>query len=275
MDYQIVMDSAGDLKELVGAKFTSVPLKILAGDMEFVDDQTVDVAGMVAYLKNYTGKAATACPSVGEYMDAFGDAENVFCVTITSGLSGSYGAARAAADLVLEKEPERRVHIFDSLSAGPEMLLLTEKLQALVSSGLDFDEIVSQATAYQKQTHLLFSLESLHNLANNGRVPSAVAKVAGLLGIHLIGKASDEGTLQPIGKARGKKVPSELLKHMTCMGYAGGKVRISHCEDLAEAEELKALILSDFPAAEVKLAHAEALCSFYAESGGLLVGFEG
>ena len=114
MDYKIVMDSAGDLKEMEGAAFANVPLKILAGEREFVDDATTDVEEMVDYMSSYVGKSSTACPSAGEYLEAFGDAEDVYCVTSTSGLSGSYNAASIAAREFKERHPNRRIHVFDS-----------------------------------------------------------------------------------------------------------------------------------------------------------------
>ena len=91
------MDSSGDLQHFEGVDFASVPLKILAGDREFVDDENADVQELVAFLREYKGKASTSCPGVGEYLEAFGDADEVYCVTITSNLSGSYNAAEVAA----------------------------------------------------------------------------------------------------------------------------------------------------------------------------------
>lgn len=275
MDYKIVMDSAGDLLEMEQAEFSNVPLKILAGDREFVDDATTDVAEMVEYMRTYVGKSSTACPSAGEYLEAFGDAEDVYCVTITSGLSGSYNAACIAAQTYLEQHPQRRVHVFDSLTAGPEMTLVAEKIRELVHQKLPFDKIVSMVEEYNLKTQLAFSLESLHNLAQNGRVPVAVAKIAGMLSIRLVGKASDEGTLQPTGKARGdQKVPGELLKQLLSMDYKGGRVRIHHCYNLPSAQRLKDAILEKFPQASIIIQKTNALCSFYAEKGGMLVGFE-
>ena len=269
------MDSAGDLLEMEQAEFANVPLKILAGDREFVDDATTDVAEMVEYMRTYVGKSSTACPSAGEYLEAFGDAEDVYCVTITSGLSGSYNAACIAAQTYLEQHPQRRVHVFDSLTAGPEMTLVAEKIRELVHQKLPFDKIVSMVEEYNLKTQLAFSLESLHNLAQNGRVPVAVAKIAGMLSIRLVGKASDEGTLQPTGKARGdQKVPGELLKQLLSMGYKGGRVRIHHCYNLPSAQRLKDAILEKFPQASIIIQKTNALCSFYAEKGGMLVGFE-
>jgi len=275
METKIIMDSAGDLQVLSGADFASVPLKIQADTKEFVDNESTNVSEMVNFLENYKGKTTTACPGVGDYLEKFGEADTIFCVTITSGLSGSYNAAEIAAKTYRESHPDRKIHIFDSLSAGPEMALLAEKIRDLLQKKLPFETIIKQAEEYRQRTHLLFSLESLHNLANNGRVPGAVAKIAGMLGIRLIGKASEHGTLQPIGKVRGeKKLVGELMKRLTEMGYKGGKVRITHCFNEEAAKELLETIRSKFANADVSIAAARALCSFYAERGGLLIGFE-
>ena len=214
-------------------------------------------------------------PGVGEYLEAYGVADYVYCVTITSNLSGSYNAAEVAARTYMEQYPDRKVYVFDSLSTGPEMALTAEKLRDLIAQELPFDTIIEQIKAYQAKTRLMFSLESLHNLANNGRVSPAVAAISGMLGIRLIGKASDVGTLQPTGKVRGeKKLIPELLKSMIGLGYNGGKLRIDHCNNLAAAERLRDLTLEQFPNADTSIAVCGALCSFYAENGGLLIGFE-
>lgn len=275
MKNKIVIDSAGDIKEFGATGFSSVPLKIIAGDKEFTDNENIDVSDMVEYLKSYKGKVSTSCPGVGEYLDAFSDAENTYVITITSGLSGSYNSACVAAQNYISQNPDHKIHVFDSLSAGPEMLLIAEKVRDLINQKFSFNEIVKKAEEYQKKTHLIFSLESLHNLANNGRIPSAVAKVVGMLGIKLIGKASDEGKLQPIGKARGeKKSIPEIIKNMLAMGYSGGKLRIAHCFNEQAAAKIKEAILNMFPAADTLIYPTAGLCSFYAEQGGLLIGFE-
>ena len=275
MVQKIVMDSAGDLYVLEGANFACAPLKVTAGDREYVDTADANVSEMVEFLREYKGKASTACPSVGDYLEAFGDADEVYCVTITSNLSGSYNAAVVAAETWKEQHPAGKIHVFDSLSAGPEMTLLTEKIHALVQEQRSFEDVVAYGKEYLANTRLLFSLESLHNLVNNGRVPGAVAKLAGMLGLRLIGKASDQGTLQPTGKARGeKRVVPELMKHLESMGYQGGRVRIHHCFNEAAATELKNSLLEKYPNADVVLGTCRVLCSFYAEQGGMLIGFE-
>lgn len=275
MENKIVMDSSGDVLSFEGIDYANVPLKIVTSEREFVDDATTDIPEMVEYLKNYKGKTTSACPAVGDYIEAFGDAENVYCITITSGLSGSYNSASIAADTYREQHPERKVHVIDSLSAGPELTLIAEKLRELIAEKLPFDTIVEKIKEYQQKTHLLFSLESLHNLAVNGRVSNVVAKAIGILGIRLIGKASDEGTLQPTDKARGEaKVVPAIVKSLLANGYDGGKVRIHHCLNESAAKALRKAILDKFPKAQVVISTTRALCSFYAEQGGMLIGYE-
>ena len=124
---KIVADSASDLQRLEHVPFASAPLKIISVKKEYVDDARLDVVGMVNELLENTEKVSTACPSVGDWLEAFGEAEQVFCVTITSNLSGSYASACAARDEYEQQYPGRRVHVIDTLSAGPEMRLVVVK----------------------------------------------------------------------------------------------------------------------------------------------------
>ena len=118
-------------------------------------------------------------------------------------------------------------------------------------------------------------LESMKNLANNGRVSHIVAKMAGLLGIRVVGKASNKGDLEPLNKCRGEeKALSTIFEHMQDNGYKGGKVKISHCLNENAAKKLQLKISDKFPSAVIEIYPCRGLCSFYAEKGGLLVGFE-
>ena len=272
---KIVADSSADVLALQQADFAVAPLKIIAGETEFVDDMHLDVSEMVTFFDNYKGRSKTSCPNPSDWLDAFGDAEDVFCVTITSGLSGSYNAACAAKQLYEAEYPARRVFVIDSLSAGPELGLIIEKLEELIRLRLDFSRICDEITAYTKKTGLLFMLESLKNFANNGRVSPAVAKLAGLLGIRIVGRASDAGQLEPLDKCRGEqKSLSTILSHLKRDGLATGKVRIDHSMNESAANKLAALLREHFPQVQISLGTCRGLCSYYAETGGMLVGFE-
>ncbi len=275
MKYKIVADSSADVRSMQDVAFASAPLKIITSEKEYVDDEMLNVDEMVTDLLSYKGKSSTACPSAGDWLEAFEDAQRIFCLTISGSLSGSYNAAQMAKQDYEDRFPDRRVYVIDTLSAGPEVKLLIDKLAELIQEGNDFDTICAKIDQYRKKTHLLFMLESLKNLANNGRVNAAVAKVIGLLGIRMVGKASDVGTLQPLDKCRGEQnALKAIVKHLYEMGYEGGKICIAHCLNEAAALQLKAQILKDFIHAKIEIYRTGGLCSFYAERGGMLIGFE-
>ena len=261
MTFRIVADSSANLVAADGAELASVPLSITAGSRTFVDSEALDVQEMMDFLAAHKGRSTTACPGPGDWCAAFGGAEQVVCVTITSGLSGACNAARIAAEDYERQHPGRRVLVIDTLSTGPEMELIVEKLRQLHHQGLTLEEMDGEIARYRKSTHLVFSLQSMRSLVNNGRVSPAVAALAGLMNIRLVGIASEEGTLQPVRKCRGEKRTLEgLLSVMEEHGYAGGRVRIAHCEN---------------PEAEVSVRLTRGLCSYYAEQGGILIGYEG
>lgn len=272
---KIVADSSADTLTLTGMDFASAPLTIVTDAREYVDDATLNVAQMTDDLLRYSGKSSTACPGVGDWLAAFGEAEEVFCVTITSNLSGSYNAAVIAAQEYESAHPDRRVFVLDSLSTGPEMRLLLERLRRNVLAEMEFEAICEDVSAYSVKTGLLFVLESMKNLANNGRVSRLAAAAAGLLGIRAVGKASDVGTLEMLEKCRGeKKALAAVVQNMEDLGYVGGRVRISHVGNEEAAQSLRDALAEAYPAAEIEVYSARGLCSFYAEKGGLLIGFE-
>lgn len=276
MNYKIVSDSSSDLKELSGIDFESAPLKIITDNKEYIDDASLDVVGMLSDLKTYKGKSRSSCPNSEEYLRAFGDVENIFCITITSNLSGSFNSASIAAKQYKEAHPDCNIHVIDSLTTGPETALVIEKLRSFILEGEDFESIKEEITDYNtNHTRLLFALESMHNLANNGRVNPIVAKMAGLLGIRAIGRASDVGTLEMICKSRGPvAMVNDIFANMVGDGYKGGRVKIHHANNLSATELLISKIRESYPDAQIDVGFAGGLCSFYAEQGGLLIGFE-
>lgn len=272
---KIVSDSASNITMLEGVDFASVSIRVLTDVKEYVDDSEEGVAQMVEDLSVYKGKSRTSCPAPGDYIEAFGGENEIFVTTITSGLSGSYNSAMVAKQQYEDENPGKKVFVIDTLSAGPEIGLIIYKLRELILAGKDFATISEEIMEYKKKTMLSFSLENLANLANNGRVSPAIAKIVGFVGIRLVGRASIEGTLEQTDKSRGeKRALTTIFSNMKKFGYNGGKVIIDHCQNLNAAKELKALLHGEFPGADILIGTNKALCSFYAEKGGVLVGYE-
>ncbi len=276
MTYKIVADSSANLTSHNGGiPFESVPLRIMTDEKEYVDNAELDVHGMLDDLAKYKGRSHTSCPNSEEYLASFGDAENVFVVTITAELSGSYNAAKVAADTYMAEHPGRRVFVVNSHSTGGECVLLCDKLCELINAGVPFDDIVEQITAYNKRTRLIFALESMRNLANNGRVSHLVAKMASIIGIRAIGRASSIGTLEMTNKSRGvQNAMTDIVKNMQKEGCIGGKVYLHHADNEIAAKLLKEKIEAAFERVKVIVGELRGLCGFYAERGGVMVGFE-
>lgn len=272
---KIVADSSANVLQLRNTPFAAAPLKVITNSVEFSDDSALDVDAMVAWFDSYKGKSKTSCPNPSDWLEAFAGAEEVYCVTITSGLSGSYNSACIAKQMYEAEEEGRRVCVIDSLSAGPELVLIIEKLEEWISQDMPYEQICREIAAYTQKTGLVFMLESLKNFAANGRVSPAVARIAGVLGIRIVGKASDQGTLEPTNKCRGEgKSLAAIMSHLKAFGLAEGKVRIAHCMNEGAARELERMIHDQLPLVNVQIHSCRGLCSYYAEKGGLLVGFE-
>ena len=276
MRYQIVSDSSSNIFGLEGVNYTTVPMKVITGEKEYVDTQALDVRAMVDDLKAYKGKSGSSCANAQEWLEAFGDAEMAFGVTISRNLSGSYNAAQQAAQDFAEEHPGSKIHIFDTLSAGPEMAMVVEKIVELVNKGLSFEEIVAGVREYQNHTHILFCLESMNNLARNGRVNPAVAKIASVLGIRACGDAQN-GQIIPTQKPRGQKKATEVLAAMIReRGFTNDSwLRIAHCFGETQAQLLVDEVRREFPDARYTIEPTGVLCSFYAEEGGLMIALEG
>ena len=272
---KIIADSSANIPALAGASYQSVPMTIRAGERDLVDDETLDTHELLDYLAAHNGKSGTACPSLDVWLKAFEGADEIFVITITSSLSGTCASAMAARDVYLQSHPDTKIHVFDTLSTGPEMQLLAERIAALYAMGLSFDVICEKAREYLATTHLLFRLKSLHNLAQNGRVSKLTAGAVGILGIQILSTASSEGTIQPVEKCRGEKKTREaMVQHILDAGYRGGKVRIHHAENPDAAGALAASLRERFPEADIEILPCAGLCSYYAERGGVIVGFE-
>lgn len=275
MKRKIVADSSCDMWELNGVDFAVAPITISTDNKHYVDNQELDVHLMSEELAKYKGVSHTACPSVGSWLDCYEGYDEVFVVTLTGAMSGTYNSAMTAKGIYEEENENVKVYVFDSLSTGPEMRLLIEKLKEMIEEDLPFEEIVEKGQDYLNHSRLFFALKSLHNFAMNGRVSKAVASAIGVLNISIFATASEEGTIQQISKCRGeKKVVKSMIEHLENAGYHGGKVRISHADNLKLAHNVRDKILELYPNADIIVYPMGGLCTYYAEIGGLLVGCE-
>ena len=279
MTWKIVADSGCDYRQLpnlaIDTEFISVPLTIQVADQIFIDDANLNIDHMMETMYATSEASKSACPSPDDYLRAFDGAKHIFVVTITGTLSGSQNSAQLAKNIYLEDHPDTKIHVIDSLSAGGEVDLLVEKLNDLIEQGLSFEEVVQAITAYQEKTKLLFVLAKVDNLVKNGRLSKLIGAVVGLLNIRMVGEASETGTLELLQKARGaKKSLQAAYEEIIKGGYAGGRIVMAHRSNEKFCQQLSELLREKYPQANIKIIPTSGLCSFYAEEGGLLMGYE-
>lgn len=280
MKWAVVTDSASDMacmkSELSnGVVFDTVALKLNVGDREFVDDEKLDVDDMMKALASHNGKSGSAAPSPGEWKEVFEKADNIVAITISGSLSGSYISAKAGIDMVLEEYPDKKILLIDSKSTGGGMMLLAKRALELVKQDVDFDTMKAEMDKYYNKVKVLFVLENMDNLMKNGRVSKFEGSMAAILGIKVMGEGSSEGTLSVLKKARGKmQAYDKLLDRLFERGYNGGRIIIGHCNNEQKADYLKSKVMQRFEKAKIEVCKLRGLDSFYAENGGIIVGYE-
>ncbi len=278
MSWMIVADSSCELRSLPNAApetgFATVPMKIRVGEREFVDNAALDVAAMMAEMRNYNGASTSSCPSPEEWAEKFLMADNIIAIAISSNLSGAYNSALVARDMVLENHPDKNIYVLDSLSTGGEMTLAIRKANELIAQGLDFDTVVTELEIYYAPRQILFALSCFDNLVKNGRLSRVVGFVAGKMGMRIVGRGSEDGKLDMLHKTRGEtRTLAFLLEEMDRRGYQGTPVVISHCSNEKGAQLLRHGIEAKWRGAEVTILPCSGLTSFYAQDGGLIVAY--
>lgn len=271
---KLIVDSSANMENDAERNLEVVPLTISFGGKDYLDNQDLNMKEFLSNMNKNDVAGKTTCPSIQAWLNALEGTEKAIIITMTSGMSGTFSSALQAKAIYEEKHPLSKIIVVDSRSAGPELAIIIHGIEKMLQDEIRFVDLEEAIAKFRMQTHLLFVLQSLHNLSLNGRVSPAVAKIAGLLKINLIGTANKEGKLEPLTKARGmKKAIREIVKYMKEDNYHGGEVIIDHCENEKDANIIKEKILAEYPEAPITIRPMHGLCSFYAEEGGIMVGF--
>jgi DegV family protein with EDD domain len=251
-----------------------VPFIINVGDRDFVDTPDLDVPEMLQAMEDCTEASRTSCPSPDTWYQIFKEADNIIAITISANLSGSYNSAITAREMALQKNPDKKIYVLNSRSAGSVLAMYAELCLDMIAEGKEFDQIVADVEAFAKERNTVFALASFSNLVKNGRVSKLSGFIAGKLGIWGIGVASEIGTIIVKAKTRGLgRVLSAFITDMKENGFNGGYVIISHCQNLELATKLKERIHELWENTKVKILATGGLCSYYAERQGMIVAY--
>lgn len=186
--YAIIADTACETTREMEEKFkvTYASFKIDIDHETFVDDENLDLNTYIDKMNASKNPIKTACPSPGEFMAALEEnkeADELFIITISKKLSGTYDSASVAKKMFLEENPEKKVHVIDSKSAVAGETNVYLKLVKLLEGKISFEEIVEKITNFVDNSKTLFVLEDLSNLIKNGRMSKPAGMVANALNI--------------------------------------------------------------------------------------------
>ncbi len=277
MKWNIVMDSSCDTYEYEHQSditFTGVPFIINIGDREYVDDGTIDLPYMIDDMIHEKTASHTSCPSPHTYSEAFSQEGNVFGVTISKELSGSYNSATAAKYMTQEEYPDKKIHIINSIGTGPSLIIIVRKLVEMIDAGMDYDTIQAKIDEIASNVKIVFALNSFDNLVKNGRMSKLAGFVANTLGFWGVGIGSPEGKIVIKTKTRGtKKAMKVIVDDILSRGNNVKSVVISHCMNPQAAEDLKNMIKEQLSQVTVDIFPTRGLDSFYAEKNGLIVSY--
>lgn len=276
MSYKIIVDSCCELPEEYkrDERFEIVPLGLEVGDCQIMDDENFDQREFLKKVASCPTCPKSSCPSPERYREAYHcDAEDIYVVTLSSKLSGSYNSAELGKNLYHEKYGDKNIFICDSRSASCGETQLAMKAMELEDEGIPFKEIVEKLQAFRDAMNTYFVLDNLETLRKNGRLTGVKALVASTLNIKPV-MGAQEGSIiqksQAIGIKKGlfkmaQLVVNEVKKPEEKM------LMITHCACPDRAEMIKDLILKNITVKGVLIMDTAGISSMYANDGGVIV----
>lgn len=277
MKFKIVVDSCCDLtKEMKkDAFFETVPLELQIGDYITPDDDTFDQKDFLKRIAESPICAKSACPSPERFLRAYQcGAKEIYVITLSSKLSGSYNSAMLAKTMLEEVDNQIKVHVFDSCSASSGEFHLALFLRKIADSELSFEDVVMKTLQYQDKLGTYFVLDNLETLRKNGRLSLVKAFVASTLNIKPIMGATKEGEIVQLNKAIGMKKALQKLVETIEKDRKfdnNGVLVISHCNCFERAELVRDMILEKIAYKEVHIIDTAGISTMYTNDGGIIV----
>lgn len=277
MSYKIVVDSCCDLpKEYISNEHISfVPLTLMVGDCTMVDDDTFDQKDFLKKVSECPTCPKSACPSPEVYEKEYDcDSKDVYVVTLSANLSGSYNSAAVGRDMYLENGGKNNVHVFDSKSASIGEALIAMEIIKQAESGKSFTEVVEAVEAYVEEMKTFFVLETLDTLKKNGRLSNIQAVLVSVLNIKPVMASDQEGRIQKLDQARGiNKALAKMVEIIDARIPDKEKkvLGISHCNNYERALYVKNLIQEKCSFKDIVISDTKGVASLYAADGGIII----
>lgn len=230
-DYQIFSDSSCDTpKELLDLhNITLIPYYITF-DLEHYYKEDVEISNEEFYLRLSQEKIfpKTSLPSIMDYFHAFEKeivkGKDILCLCLTQKFSGSYQAAVNARELLIEKYPDARISILDSIQATAGQGILLLQAAYLKEAGYSLEENVKRLDIIKKEARIMFTVDTLEYLAKGGRIGKVASLAGTMLNIKPMIQLKD-AELIPYSNVRGRKKSLDKILFMTEEYFTDNNVR--------------------------------------------------
>lgn len=282
MSFQIIGDSCCDYPYLEDDYpwIRRVPLTIELDGEHFTDNEDLRCATLIAKMAASLNAPKSACPAPGEFIEAFEDcgANEIFVVTLSDKVSGSYGSAVIAANMYRESNPDKKVFVFSSHSAAAGEIAVCEEIYKLKTAGTSFEDTVEKVLDFIANLTTYFVLETLDVFRKNGRLNHLQSIVTSALKLKLIMGADETGSICVRGKSltvdRAIYKMADLIAEKT-KGHDMTKrhLYITHCNCPERARKARDAIMRNTPFADCTILRAGGISTIYANSGGIIVAY--
>ena len=237
----VVLDSTADLPDPAARhpNWRLVPLYVRFGDETYRDHVDLGAVEFYEKLRASNAQPQSSQPTPADFEAAFAELEGferILCVLISGKLSGTAESARLAAQAL----GDDRVTVIDSESVSGGVVILADAIQRRLDRGTTLEEIEEVVARFQRESTILFTVDTLDYLVRGGRVGKAAGLAGQLLSVKPI-LAIDEGEVEPLKRVRGRqKALAELLRLFE-EGTEDGPalhVGVAHADAEAELETL-------------------------------------
>lgn len=191
-----------------------------------------------------------------QYCDFFRDilssGTDLVFLDMSQKMSVSYQNSIKAAEKLRAEYPERKLYLMDTRCISGGLGLLVEEMVLRKEQGAGYDEVIAWGEEHKLKIAHRFTVDDLNYLKNGGRVSNTAALVGSLLNIKPVLYVPDEGTLDVIQKARGRKsalksIISSILDDFEKVSAVGVRVRILHADCLTDAEKVRDALIKVHP----------------------------
>ena len=276
MSYKIVVDSCCELPEEYkkDARFQIIPLGLEVGEYQVLDDEHFNQKEFLQKVAAYPHCPKSSCPSPERYREAYHcDAEEIYVITLSSHLSGSYNSAELGRKLYEEKYGEKKIHVIDSESASCGETQIAMQIMADKEAGLSSTETCERAEVFKRRMKTYFVLDNLETLRKNGRLTGVKALVASTLNIKPV-MVGNRGVIEQKGQAIGiNKALAKMADHIVADvdNPQERTLMITHCNRPERAEYMKSLMEKRASYRSVLIMDTAGISSMYANDGGIIV----